>query len=230
MSLYRRGRAPGECLRAARVRGRSRRRHRRGRGRDRRVGRAMENDPPNRTMLVVGNIKRAVGTDAETGRAERGLTGLFNGAGKAIGKDDEIARGLVVLERLKHDIKAALRLRRAIPRAVERDESAALIRRREGGAGIDHQIVRRPMRGKCGDRRCFLRTDADLFAAVASIFWRQHELVLKPVEITFRPAIVGAALQLDDFLSRLPRAFVCRIKVREILRELVALAFSIELK
>jgi len=131
--------------------GGSSRRHRHGRGRDRRVVRAMESDPPNTTMLVVGNIKRAVETDGETGRAERRLTGLFNGTRKAIGKDDEIARGLAVLERLKHDIKAALRLRRAIPRAVERDESAALIRRREGGAGIDHQIVRRPMCGKCSD-------------------------------------------------------------------------------
>ena len=78
--------------------GHSSRRHRRGRGRDRRVGRAMESDPPNTTMLVVGNIKRTVGTDGETGRAERRLTGLFNGAGKAIGKDDEIARDLAVLE------------------------------------------------------------------------------------------------------------------------------------
>jgi S1-C subfamily serine protease len=96
-------------------------------------------------------------------------------AGKAVGKDDERSGRPTVGERLKHHVVAALRFRRAIPRTVESDKSAALITGGERVARIDQKIVRRPMAGKRRDRRLLAGADADLFA-VAAIFRRHTSL------------------------------------------------------
>src|SRR4029077_750435 len=139
----------------------------------------------------------------------------------AVGKDDERSGGLTVGERLKHHVVAALRFRRAIPRAVESDKSAALITGGERLARIDQKIVRRPMTGKGCNRRLLAGADADLFA-VAAIFRRQHELVLQLIVVAFRPAVVGALLQQHDLLGRQLRALP-RVEVaRPVLRELIA--------
>jgi hypothetical protein len=99
---------------------------RRGRS-DRRIGAAMEGDAPNAAVDIIGNVKRAVGSHGETCRPECRLPGLFHRAGESIGEDDEVSRGLSVLERLERDVVAGLRLGRAIPRAMEGHEGATLV-------------------------------------------------------------------------------------------------------
>jgi hypothetical protein len=82
-------------------------------------------------VLVVRYIKRAVGAERETRRAVRGLTRLFDRAGEAVRENDKRPRRLAVGQRLEDDVVAALRERRAVPRAVESDECAAAIGLRE---------------------------------------------------------------------------------------------------
>ena len=95
------------------------------------VGSADESDAPDAPVHVVGDIKRAIRPDGEPRGPERGPAGLLHSAGEAVGEDHVGARGLAVGERLEHDIIAALGAGRAVPRAVEGDEGAAAIGRRE---------------------------------------------------------------------------------------------------
>ena len=146
---------------------------------------------------------------------------LFYGAGESIGENDIRPCGFAIGERLEDDVVAALRLGRTVPRPVERNESATLIRGGEGLPGIDQKIVRRPVTGQRCDRSLFLGADADL-PAVATIFRRQHELIRKSIIIAFRPTIVGAFFQLDDFLGRKLGAFLGGKEARPVLRKLIA--------
>jgi hypothetical protein len=116
---------------------------------------------------------------------------------------------------------ATPRIRRAVPRPVERDEGAAAIGRREARPVIDSQIVGGPVPWEGGDRRLSLRADADRLAAIAAIFRREHQLVLFLVVIALRPAIVGAGDELHQFLSRQVRALRRRVEARLVLKELI---------
>jgi hypothetical protein len=71
------------------------------------------------------------------------------------------------------------------------------------------------MRGQGGYRSRFLGANANLFAAVATIFRRQHEFLLKPIVITFRPAVISTLFQFDNLLGGLSRAFLGRIELRQ---------------
>ena len=78
------------------------------------------------------------------------------------------------------------------------------------------------MRGKGRDRRSLIGTQPDRFAAVATVFRGQDKLVLAQIEVTIRPAVVGAALELHQFLRRLIGALLRCIEVQPVFPQLVA--------
>jgi hypothetical protein len=80
----------------------------------------------------------------------------FSTSPKAVGENHKRPRGLPIGKRLEDDVIAALRVRRAVPRPVERDEGAAAIGRRESRPAIDSQIVGGPVSWEGGDRRLSL--------------------------------------------------------------------------
>jgi hypothetical protein len=74
------------------------------------------------------------------------------------------------------------------------------------------------MAGKGGNRRLLIGTDTDRLAAVAAIFGRQDELFLILVVIAFRPAVIGALLQLEEFLGGELDTLLDRVELGPILR------------
>ena len=105
---------------------------------------------------------------------------------------------------------------------MESDECAAAIRCGEAVATIDEKIVRRPVRRKRGNGRLLASANADLLAAVASIFGSEHEFVLLVVEVALGPAIVCTLLDAEKLLRRELSALLRLIEVGPILRELIA--------
>ncbi len=66
------------------------------------------------------------------------------------------------------------------------------------------------------------RADADLLAAVAAIFRREHELVLLAVEVTIRPSEIGALFELDQFFRRQFGALSMGVELAPVFGQLVA--------
>src|SRR5712664_3996162 len=92
------------------------------RGGERCIRSTMIGHAPDSAVQVVRDIDGAVGALRESGGTKRSPTWLFDASGKSVREDDEFAGGLAILHRLKHHVVSILRRRRAIPRAVERDE------------------------------------------------------------------------------------------------------------
>src|SRR5215472_14008277 len=138
-----------------------------------------------------------------------GAARLLDRSGKAVGENNAVPRRTLRRERLEHNVVTALGVRCAVPRAVEGNESAIVVARGEARAGVDHDIVRRPVRWKCRNRRELAGTDADGLAAVAAILRREHQLVLDGVEVALGPAVVAAASDAQQLLRRL-RGFFLR--------------------
>src|SRR6185295_14171763 len=88
---------------------------------------AIKCDPPDAAVLVVGDIKPAIGTAGHSGRPMRGLARIQMTSGETIGKHEILSRRLTVGKRLEHDIVAGLRQGRPVPRAVKGDEGASVI-------------------------------------------------------------------------------------------------------
>ncbi len=103
---------------------------------------------------------------------------------------------------MEHQVVTTLREGRAIPRAVKRDERAAVISIRKLIALVDRDVVRSPVRRKSRDGCELLRALADGFATVTAVLRSEHELVLLVVEITFRPAVVAAVFDLEQLFGR----------------------------
>src|SRR5260370_4506287 len=78
-------------------------------------------DAPNSSVHIVGDKERAVRSDGEARRPERGTTWIFHGAGKAIGKHNISAISFSLAKRLEHHLLASLRPRSSVPGAVQRD-------------------------------------------------------------------------------------------------------------
>jgi hypothetical protein len=150
------------------------------------------------------------------------------GPGGSIGENHVIAGLLAIGQWLEDHVIAALRQRRAVPGPVEGDERAAAIGLRKLAAVVNQHVIRRPVSGKRGDRSLFAVANAGRLAAVAAIFRRQHELVLVLVEVAFRPAKIGALMQLDHFLGRRVGALLDRVELRPVLRQLVTSELSHE--
>lgn len=110
----------------------------------------------------------------------RGASGLLVRARKAVREHDVAARRLAVGKWLKDDVVAALRSRRAVPRAVKGDEGATTIRPRELRALVDLEVVGRPMRRERRDGRFSILARICLLAAVAAVLRRLRELALLP--------------------------------------------------
>ncbi|BDV35280.1 hypothetical protein SS37A_28090 [Methylocystis iwaonis] len=67
-----------------------------------------------------------------------------------------------------------------------------------------------------------IRADAHLLAAVAAIFGREHELLLKAVIIAFGPAVIGALTQLEKLFGGKIGALLRRVELGPVFRELIA--------
>ena len=91
------------------------------------------------------------------------------------------------------------------------------IRSRKLISEVKREIVGRPMGWKPRYGCLLLRADPNGLAAIAAIFRSQDELVLGVVEIALWPAVVGAALELDQLLGRLIGALDRRAKARPVL-------------
>jgi hypothetical protein len=117
---------------------------------------------------------------------------------------------LAVLHRLEHHLVASLRLGGAIPAAVERDEGALPVLRREALARIEQQVVRRPVRGVCDQR-------IRIFAGSLLLCRRRtpgRARAAEPgVEEGVRPAVVAAVDDLVELLG-LARGVVFRVVER----------------
>src|SRR5580658_2877555 len=86
----------------------------------------------------------------------------------------------------------------------------------------DQKIIGCPVRRKERDRRSPYRAEADFLATGTAIFGPKNELLLQPIEITFWPAVVMTAPELDDFLGRKLRPERGPIVLGPVLCELVA--------
>src|SRR5215471_11110606 len=149
-------------------------------------------------------------------------TRLLDRPGKTVGEDLASSGRSAPRQRLKHDVVTALRIGRAIPGAVECNERAAAVMLGEALAGVDHEIVRRPVGGKRGDRCQLLRAYAHRPAAVAAVLRGQHELPLSLVEVALGPAVIPALPDMQQFLRGLGRLLLRRVERREILVQLIA--------
>src|SRR5271170_4113717 len=144
---------------------------------------------------IVGNVQRAVGSDGHAAGAMRGSVRRLHPAGKTIGEYFAGAAGTLALERLVHHVVAALRIGRAIPGAMKGDEQAALVALGKLLRAVVHHSIGRPMRWERRNRRGLLGAHADLLAAVAAVFRREHQFLLHDVVVTLRPAVIAALFQ-----------------------------------
>src|SRR6516225_1093569 len=108
------------------------------------LGRTPVGDAPDRPAGVVGDQQRAVLGDGECGRPAPDLGALLAGNTEAGGEILVIAFGSAVLERHPNDLVAGRD--RAVPRALERHEQAALVFRRKLVALVEDQVEERGMR------------------------------------------------------------------------------------
>src|SRR6516225_7225101 len=151
----------------------------------------MRRHPPDAAVLVVRNVERPVRSHREPGRTICRPARLFECSGETVCESNRGPGGLAVLERLKDDVVATLRRGSAIPRSVESNKGPALISRGEGLSGVDQKIIGGPMCGKECNGRLFVRANANLGTAIAAVLGRQHEFLLRSVEIAFGPAVVA---------------------------------------
>src|SRR5215470_3230913 len=98
------------------------------------------------------------------------------------------------VERLKDHVVAALRIRRPIPGTMKCDEDTVAVPPGKLLLVVPHHVIRRPVCGKRGYRRELVRTNAYGFAAIASVFGRQHQFFLERIVIALGPAIVATFL------------------------------------
>src|SRR5580692_4354749 len=86
---------------------------------------------------------------------------------------------------------------------------------------VERKIVRGPVCRKKRDRSSLPRARPDRLAAVTAIFRSQHELLLDPVEIAIRPAVVRALLQSQQLFGGEIGALLRPVEFRPILRQLI---------
>src|SRR5205814_1709688 len=109
-------------------------------------------DPPYPAALVVAQVQRAIWPLRESNRTMRRAFGAHHAARETAGENRVIAGEIVTREVEEHNLVTLLRKRRTIRRAVEGDEDAGAVRRREHRAGVEHHRHRRPVRRECDER------------------------------------------------------------------------------
>ena len=149
-------------------------------------------------------------------------TGFLDRSGKTVGENFAAPDRSVGRKRLKYNVVTTLRIRCAIPGAVESNEGAVAVVRGKALTGVDHDIVRCPVRGKRRDWSELLRADANRLAAVAAVLRRQHQPALDLVEVTLGPAVIAALVDAQQLLRRLRRLLFRLVERREILVQLIA--------
>src|SRR5207245_8101099 len=185
-------RRPGGRRSTRRGRG-GRGRGRRRRGRRRLAGPRIE-DAPEAALLRIGDVHRPVGAEGQPGRAVLRVLGdreLFDAREARREHLVRAARHALVVEGYEGHVVALLRLRRAVPGAVERDEGTAPVLRRELLSGIERHLQRRPVRGE-GDEGFGVLARLGALEVVAAVLGRDHARLLDGVVIGVRPAVVGA--------------------------------------
>jgi len=80
---------------------------------------------------------------------------------------------------------------------------------------VECKIVGSPVRREKRDRALLLRARPDRLAAVTTIFRSQHQLLLDPIEIALRPAVVGALLQSQQLFGGEIGALLRPVKFRQ---------------
>src|SRR6202171_3014773 len=104
---------------------------------------------------------------------------------------------------------------------MEGDEDAVTIARRKLFLVVPRHCIRRPMGGKCCSRSNLVRAYADRFAAVATVFRRQNQLLHERVVVALGPAKVPLWLQKQQLFSWQRRLLVGFIPVGPIRVQLV---------
>ena len=180
------------------------------------------NDLVNPPSHVVGNVQRTIGSDGDPAGPMRGFVRRFIGARETVRKHLARPRRVIAGERLVDDVVSGLRIRRAIPRAVKRDEHAAAVARGKLCLVVVRHSIRRPVRGERNDGRNLLRADADFFAAVTAVLRRQDQFFLEGIVVAFRPTIVAALLQKHHLFGGQRGLLVRLVKLRPVRMELIA--------
>src|ERR1700722_1627916 len=176
---------------------------------------------PDSAVQVVRNVDGAVGPLRESRGTKCSPTRLFDGSGESVREDDEFARCLAIFHRLKHHVVSGLRGRRAVPRPVEGDERAVPVDSGERRVQSDQQIVGRPVcREEC-DGWSPRDAQTHLLTAIAAIFRPKNQLLLKAVEIAFRPTVVMTLFESNDFLGWEIWADLHFVELLPVLRELI---------
>src|SRR3954471_4712180 len=158
---------------------------------------AAVNDLPDASTLVVGDVNGAVRALREGRRSVLRLIAGIRAdwaADESVGEDLEFGwvGRLASGERNEDDLVSALRAGRAIPRAVEGDESTALVLRGELRARVEHQAIGRPVRRKPGLRRLLAGAISHGFAVTAVLRSEDERVLLYAVEVAVRPAVITA--------------------------------------
>src|SRR4051812_45575199 len=132
-------------------------------------------------QLTVAPLSQAHGTSTQFG----GFAGC--GVDESVHEHLEIAARASFRHRLKHDPEAFLRLRRAIPGAVEHDERTVAVPLRQLFPCIEEQRLGRPVRGESADIGPLPLAAADVLA-ITAVLGREHLLVLLEIEVAIGPA------------------------------------------
>src|SRR5215469_4481632 len=137
-------------------------------------------------------------------------------SGKTVSENLAPRRPSIGGQRLEDHVVAALRIGRTVPGAVEGNEAAVVVARREARAGVERQVVRCPMSWKRRDGGELLRAHADRLTTVTAVLGREHELLLGLIEVALGPAVVPALAEAQQLLCRLCRLLLRLVQRREI--------------
>src|SRR5207249_753446 len=173
-------------------------------------------DPPRR---VVGDVQRAVGAHRHAHRSMLRPRGIL--LPEAVRERLIAPHRLAVLEGHERDAVTRLGERRAVPRAMERDERAAAIALRELRPRVERQAIGRPMPRERNCRLLLLRTPPHLLA-VAPILRCQDQMAEFDVMITVGPAEVVALVHPQQLLRWLLGALLESEQLGPVLSQLVA--------
>src|SRR5450432_2272280 len=105
---------------------------------------------------------------------------------------------------------------------MKRDGGAALVLRGELRPVVERERVRRPVRREVRDRLELLVAVTDRLPAIAVVLGREHQLLLRGVEVALRPPVVAALHDLEQLLRRKIGALLRRVEPRPVVAELVA--------
>src|SRR2546422_9923585 len=127
---------------------------------------------------------------------------------------------LAVLEGPERDAVTRLGERRAVPRAMERDERAAPIVLGELAARVERQAIGRPVSRERQQRLLLVLAAAHLLA-VAAVLRREHQVAELRVVIAVGPAEVGTLGELEELLRRLLGALLDGEQLGPVLAQLI---------